>query len=60
MNHGKTPLEDSLKLFEEAESLIGTCNTKLTSAEKRIDQLIKNKKEVALDVNGQPKMEPFA
>ncbi len=59
MNSGKTPLEDSLKLFEEAEKLIGTCNMRLQSAEKRIDQLIKNKTEVAVDVNGQPKLESF-
>ncbi|MBU6384248.1 MAG: exodeoxyribonuclease VII small subunit [Verrucomicrobia bacterium] len=59
MNSGKTPLEESLKLFEEAEKLIGMCNTKLSSAEKRIDQLIKNKAEVALDASGQPKTEPF-
>lgn len=60
MNSGKTPLEESLKLFEEAEKLIGTCNTKLNSAEKRIDQLLKNKAEVALDAAGNPKTEPFA
>lgn len=59
MNSGKTALEDSLKLFEEAEKLITTCNAKLNSAEKRIDQLIKNKTEVATDADGQPKAEPF-
>lgn len=59
MNSGKIPLEESLKLFEEAEKLIATCSTRLTSAEKRIEQLIKNKGEIALDVNGQPKAEPF-
>lgn len=59
MNSGKTPLEESLKLFEEAEKLIGNCNAKLSSAEKRIEQLIKNKGEVALDSAGQPKVELF-
>ncbi|MBX7065944.1 MAG: exodeoxyribonuclease VII small subunit [Parachlamydiales bacterium] len=59
MNSGKTALEDSLKLFEEAEKLIGTCNAKLNSAEKRIDQLIKNKAEVAVDAAGQPMTLPF-
>lgn len=57
MNSGKTPLEESLKLFEEAEKLIGTCSTKLNQAEKRIEQLIKNKGEIALDPEGQPKTE---
>ena len=59
MNSGKTALEDSLKLFEEAEKLIVTCNTRLTTAEKRIEQLIKNKGEVAVDQTGQPKTETF-
>lgn len=59
MNGGKTPLEESLKLFEEAERLIGTCSSRLTAAEKRIEQLIKNKGELALDADGQPKTEPL-
>lgn len=59
MNSGKTPLEESLKLFEEAEKLIGACSTKLNSAEKRIEQLIKNKTEVAVDAAGKPKLELF-
>jgi exodeoxyribonuclease VII small subunit len=60
MNGGKTPLEDALKLFEEAENLIRTCNTRLTSAEQKIEQLLKQKGELALDPNGQPKTDPFA
>jgi exodeoxyribonuclease VII small subunit len=60
MNSGKTSLEDSLKLFEEAENLIRTCSGRLNSAEQKIEQLIKQKGEVALDANGQPKFEPFA
>lgn len=59
MNSGKTPLEESLKLFEEAEKLIGTCNLRLNSAEKRIEQLIKNKGELVLDTSGEPKLELF-
>ena len=59
MNGGKTPLEESLKLFEEAEKLIGTCSARLNAAEKRIEQLIKNKGELTLDGNEQPKTEPF-
>jgi exodeoxyribonuclease VII small subunit len=60
MNSGKIPLEESLKLFEEAEGLIRTCNARLTSAEQKIEQLIKQTGEVSLDDNGQPKKEPFA
>jgi len=60
MNKGTTPLEESLKLFEEAEKLIRTCSARLTSAEQRIEQLMKNKGEVALDAEQKPKTEPFA
>ena len=59
MNSGKTPLEESLKLFEEAEKLIGACSARLNSAEKRIEQLIKNKAEVAIGADGRPKTESF-
>lgn len=59
MNSGKTPLEESLKLFEEAEKLIRTCSTRLTSAEQKIEQLMKNKGGLALDASQQPKLEPF-
>lgn len=59
MNSGKTPLEESLKLFEEAEKLIQTCGSRLTAAEQKIEQLIKHKGELALDAQQQPKAEPF-
>jgi exodeoxyribonuclease VII small subunit len=59
MNSGKIPLEDSLKLFEEAEGLIRSCGTTLNAAEQKIEQLIKNKGEVAVDANKEPKTEPF-
>ena len=59
MNSGKTPLEESLKLFEEAEKLIRTCSARLTGAEQKIEQLMKNKGELALDAAGQPKLEAF-
>lgn len=59
MNSGKTPLEESLKLFEEAEKLIQTCSARLTSAEQKIEQLIKNKAGLALDAAGQPNTVPF-
>lgn len=43
ISSGKTPLEESLKLFEEADSLILACNGKLSNAENKIDTLIKNR-----------------
>lgn len=58
MNSGKTPLEESLKLFEEAEKLMRTCSSRLTTAEQKIEQLIKNRTEVAAE-NGKPTTVPF-
>lgn len=59
MNSGSTPLEESLKLFEEAEMLIRTCSSRLNAAEQKIEQLIKNKNELALDAQQNPRQEPF-
>lgn len=59
MNSGKTPLEESLKLFEQAESLICTCNRRLNAAEEKIEQLIKNKNELQLDARERPQTQPF-
>ena len=61
MNSGKAPLEESLKLFEEAEKLMHLCGARLTSAEKKIEQLIKTRGgEVVLDGAQKPKTEAFA
>ena len=35
MNSGKAPLEESLKLFEEAEKLMRICGTRLNTAEQK-------------------------
>jgi len=60
MNNGKISLEDSLKLFEEAEKLMQVCGSRLNSAEKKIEQLIKNRNgELILDASQKPKTEPF-
>lgn len=61
MNSGKVALEESLKLFEEAEKLMRLCSHRLSTAEKKIEQLIKSRSgEVALDATDKPKIEPFA
>jgi exodeoxyribonuclease VII small subunit len=60
MNSGKTPLEDSLKLYEEAEKLMRTCTASLNAAEQKIEQLIKSRNgEVAVDEKLQPKTASF-
>jgi exodeoxyribonuclease VII small subunit len=43
LNHGETPLEKSLELYEKANQLISLCSSKLTQAEQKIEMLIKNR-----------------
>jgi exodeoxyribonuclease VII small subunit len=60
MNSGKAALDDSLKLYEEADKLIVTCQKNLSEAEKKIEVMIKNRNgEVVLDEKGAPKTELF-
>lgn len=60
MNSGKIPLEDSLKLFEEAEHLMRSCTSSLNAAEKKIEMLIKGRnQEIVMDASHKPKMEAF-
>lgn len=60
MNTGKTPLDDSLKLFEEADLLIKFCSKQLTSAEQKIEQLVKNRnQELVINSEGRPETVSF-
>lgn len=43
LNCGETPLEESLKLYEEANRLIELCSSKLNQAEQKIEMLIKSR-----------------
>jgi exodeoxyribonuclease VII small subunit len=43
MNSGAVSLDDSIKLYEEADKLIQLCQGKLTEAEQKIEVLIKNR-----------------
>lgn len=43
MNSSTISLDESLKLYEEADKLIVTCNKRLVDAEKKIEILIKNR-----------------
>lgn len=43
LNNGECPLEESLKLFEEADSLINAAGKRLVEAEQKIQILIKNR-----------------
>ena len=61
MNSGKVSLEDSLKLYEEADRLITSCSKRLTEAEKKIEILVKTRDaELQLDEQGRPQTQPFA
>lgn len=43
LNSGETPLEESLKLYEEANKLVSICSSKLNQAEQKIEMLIKSR-----------------
>jgi len=58
MNQGQVPLEKSISLYEEADQLISSCQKTLMQAEEKIEVLIKNQEELALE-NQTPKTEEF-
>lgn len=61
MNSGKVSLEDSLKLYEEADRLIHWCSKRLNEAEKKIEVLVKTRDgELAVDEQSHPQTQPFA
>ncbi len=61
MNGEQVALEESLKLYEEADGLIASCNQKLIAAEQKIEILMKNRSgQLQLDENGKPLLEPFS
>ncbi|MBI5346695.1 MAG: exodeoxyribonuclease VII small subunit [Chlamydiae bacterium] len=59
MNDGKVALDKSLKLFEEADKIINELNKELSSAEQKIELLIKNRNALALDKEQKPQTLPF-
>lgn len=61
MNSGTLSLDESLKLFEEADKLILTCNKRLNDAEKRIEVLVKNRNgELVMNGDQRPMTQDFA
>jgi len=60
MNSGKSTLDESLKLYEEADSLISLCSSRLESCETKIEMLMKKRGgEVETDVNQKPRLKEF-
>ena len=58
MNSGNVSLDESLKLYEEADRLIAGCSQKLNHAEAKIEMLIKKRDgELELDSEGRPCIE---
>ena len=43
MNSSSVELENALKLYEEADKLIETCQSKLKNAEQKVELLIKKR-----------------
>lgn len=55
MNTGSISLDESLKLYEEADQLIAICNKRLNEAERRIETLVKNRNgELIMGNDGLP------
>lgn len=60
MNSGTISLDESLKLYEEADGLINMCNKRLNDAERRIEVLIKNRNgELAIGSDQKPMVQEF-
>ncbi len=61
MNSGKISLDESIKLYEEADKLIASCTQRLNEAERKIEVLIKNREgDLALSEQQKPLTQPFA
>lgn len=60
INSGKSSLEESLTLYEEADKLIVTCNKKLSDAEQKVEMLIKGRQgELTMNPDGKPLTQDF-
>ncbi len=60
MNSGSISLDESLKLYEEADQLILMCQKRLSAAERKIETLIKNRNgEVMLGGDQKPMTQDF-
>jgi exodeoxyribonuclease VII small subunit len=55
MNSSSVSLDESLHLYEEADKLIAICSKRLTDAERKIEQLIKNRTTGELVLGGDQK-----
>lgn len=60
MNGERVSLDDAITLYEEADSLISSCQKRLKEAEEKIEVLLKNREgELSLDENDKPQTKLF-
>ena len=60
MNSGTISLDESLKLYEEADMLIVMCSKRLSDAERKIEILIKNRSgELTIGTDQKPLVQDF-
>lgn len=60
LNSGTVSLDDSLKLYEEADKLIASCNKRLIDAERKIEILVKNRNgELSIGNDDKPLAQDF-
>jgi exodeoxyribonuclease VII small subunit len=60
MNSGALSLDESIRLYEEADQLIQLCNKRLSQAETKIEMLVKNREgNLELSSAGAPVTESF-
>ena len=61
MNSDEIDLDKSIKMYEEAEELILSCQENLNRAEQKIEKLIKNRQgDLVLATEGHPATENFS
>lgn len=61
MNGQRVSLDEALKLYEEADTLIASCQKRLSEAEQKIEILLKNREGgLLLDESNSPQKQPFA
>ncbi len=60
MQEGKLPLEESLKLYQEANQLVTVCTKTLLDAEKQIEVLMKDREgHLKIKADGKPETQTF-
>ncbi len=61
ISDGKVSLDESMKLYEEADQLSKFCENQLEKAEQKIEMLIKSRKgELETDENNEPLTSTFS